>query len=148
MTSRHSELVRLDLPARYTYLHLLSDCIGDMLRLVEGVDDFETLCYNVQLAAHEVCTNIIGHAYGNSDDGRIEIMLRLDFGGAPALTIELNDTGRPFNPDGYTAPNLDEVQVHGYGIFLIRHLMDSVTYTPSPGRNHWSLTKNLFVEGM
>jgi serine/threonine-protein kinase RsbW len=144
VTSRHPELVRLDLPARYTYLHLLSDCIGDMLRLVDGVSDYETLCYNVQLAAHEVCTNIIGHAYQNDERGRIEVALRLDFGGSPRLTIELGDTGRAFDPDGYTAPNLDEVRVHGYGLFLIKHLMDTVAYTPQAGRNHWLLTKNIF----
>lgn len=148
MTPPQPELLRLDLPARYTYLHLVGDCISDMLRLVEGVRDFETLCYNVQLAAHEACTNIIGHAYGSRADGRIEITLRIDFAATPFLTIELHDTGSPFEPDRYTAPSLDEAQVHGYGIFLIRHLMDSVTYTPSEGRNHWRLTKNLLVEGM
>lgn len=147
MTSRHSELVRLDLPARHSYLHLLSDCVVDMLRLVEGVDDFETLCYNIQLAAHEVCTNIIHHAYGEGDGGRIEIALCLDFAEAPTFTIDLRDTGRPFDPDGYSAPDLAEVRVHGYGLFLIRHLMDTVTYTPAAGQNHWRLTKTLFVEG-
>lgn len=141
MTFRHPELVRLDLPARYTYLHLLSDCIADMLRLVEGVDDFETLAYNVQLAAHEVCTNIINHAYGNSGDGRIEMTLTLSLDEQPRLTIDLLDSGRPFDPESYNAPNLDEVRVHGYGLFLIQHLMDSVSYTPTAGRNHWSLSK-------
>jgi len=141
VTFRHPELVRLDLPARYTYLHLLSDCIADMLRLVEGVDDFETLAYNVQLAAHEVCTNIINHAYGNSGDGRIEMTLTLSLDEQPRLTIDLLDSGRPFDPESYNAPNLDEVRVHGYGLFLIQHLMDSVSYTPTAGRNHWSLSK-------
>lgn len=148
MTLRQPELVRLDLPARHTYLHLLSDCVADMLRLVEGVNDFETLCYNVQLAAHEVCTNIIHHAYDESGDGRIEIVLCLEFAAQPVFTIELHDTGRPFDPDSYSAPNLDEVRVHGYGLFLVRHLMDTVTYTPLAGRNRWCLTKSLFVEGI
>lgn len=148
MTSRHPELVRLELPARYSYLHLLSDCIADMLRLVDGLSDEETLVYNVQLAAHEVCTNIVNHAYGNAEGGRIEMVLTLYFGQPPCLAIDLYDAGKPFDTDTYTPPNLDEVRVHGYGLFLIRHLMDSVTYTPAPGRNHWRLTKNLFVEGM
>jgi serine/threonine-protein kinase RsbW len=143
VTSRHHELVRLDLPARYTYLHLLSDCIADMLRLVEGVDDFETLAYNVQLAAHEVCTNIINHAYDNSGNGRIEMTLTLQLDEKPCLTIDLLDSGKPFDPEGYSAPNLDEVRVHGYGLFLIRNLMDSVSYTPTAGRNHWTLSKNV-----
>jgi len=143
VTSWHPELVRLDLPARYTYLHLLSDCIADMLRLVEGVSDFETLSYNVQLAAHEVCTNIITHAYSNSGDGRIEMTLTLRRDEQPCLTIDLHDTGKAFDAESYNAPDLDEVRVHGYGLFLIRNLMDNVTYTPTAGRNHWSLTKNV-----
>lgn len=146
MTSRHPELVRLDLPARYNYLHLLSDCIADMLKQVDGVSDPETLVYNVQLAAHEICTNIVNHAYGNNGDGRIEVLLTLSFE-PPRLCIDLHDTGKPFDPETYNAPNLDEVRVHGYGLFLVRHLMDTVTYTPAEGRNQWRLTKDLFAEG-
>jgi serine/threonine-protein kinase RsbW len=148
VTARQPELVRLDLPARYTYLHLLSDCIAEMLRLVEGVHDFETLCYNIQLAAHEICTNIINHAYDGDGAGRLEIALRLEFPATPRLTIDLYDSGRPFDPDSYSAPDLDEVRIHGYGLFLVHHLMDTVNYTPARGRNHWCLTKSLFVEGM
>ena len=147
MNVRHPELVRLDLPARYTYLHLLSDCIADMLKLVDGVDDAEMLIYNIQLAAHEACTNIVNHAYDNKGEGRIDIAVTLHFD-PPQLTIELQDTGRPFEVEKYSSPNLEEVRVHGYGLFLIRNLMDTVTYTPTPGRNRWHLSKNLFVEGM
>jgi serine/threonine-protein kinase RsbW len=147
VNARHPEVVRFDLPARYTYLHLLGDCIADILKLVDGIDDAEMLTYNIQLAAHEACTNIVNHAYGNKDEGRIIIALALHFD-PPRLEIELQDTGRPFDETHYTSPNLDEVRIHGYGIFLMRNLMDSVTYTPTPGRNHWCLTKNLHVEGM
>jgi serine/threonine-protein kinase RsbW len=148
VTPRHPEQVRLELPARYLYLHLLSDCIADMLRLVEGLSDEETLLYNVQLAAHEVCTNIVHHAYHDSEEGRIEMVLTLQFGQPPCLAIDLYDSGRPFEQNSYAPPSLQEAQVHGYGLFLIQSLMDSVIYTSTPGRNHWRLTKKLFVEGM
>jgi serine/threonine-protein kinase RsbW len=147
VNARHPEVIWLDWPARFTYLHLLSDCIADMLKLIEDVADAEMLLYNIQLAAHEACTNIVNHAYGNSGEGRISIKLTLDF--TPSrLTIELQDEGRPFDPSEYSSPNLDEVRIHGYGLFLIENLMDSVVYTPLAGRNHWSLTKNLFAERM
>ncbi|HMQ32685.1 MAG TPA: ATP-binding protein [Chloroflexaceae bacterium] len=147
MNARPPEVVRFDLPARYTYLHLLGDCIASMLKLVDGIVDAEMLVYNIQLAAHEACTNIVNHAYGNTGEGRIVITIALHFD-PPRLTIELQDTGRPFEPEKYTSPNLDEVRIHGYGLFLIRNLMDSVSYTPSAGRNLWCLTKELNVEGM
>jgi serine/threonine-protein kinase RsbW len=130
------------------YLHLLSDCIAAMLRRVEGLRDAEMLRYNVQLATHEACTNIIRHAYDSSANGRIEVVLTLQFTQPPCLAIDLYDTGRPFDRDAYTPPDLDKVQEYGYGLFLIGKLMDTVTYTPTAGRNHWRLIKKLSVEGM
>lgn len=146
MTPRPPELIRLDLPARYSYLHLLSECIADMLLLVDGIDEREALLYSIQLAAHEVCTNIVNHAYHNSAKGRIRIVLTLSFDD-PSLQIDLYDTGISFDFASMPSPNLDEVRVHGYGLFLIRQLMDTVTYTADRGCNHWCLTKNLCLEG-
>jgi serine/threonine-protein kinase RsbW len=148
VTPRHTERVRLELPARHMYLHLLSDCIAAVLHRVEGLCDAEAIRYNVQLATHEACTNIIRHAYDGTADGRIEIVLTLQFAQPPCLAVDLYDTGRPFDKDAYKPPNLAKVQEYGYGLFLIRNLMDSVTYTPTPGRNHWRLIKKLTVEGM
>lgn len=146
MSPQHPEIVRLDLPARYSYLHLLSECIAEMLRLVDDVVDLETLTYNIQLATHEVCTNIIGHAYGNDGQGRIAISLALH-AIPPRLEIELRDSGRAFDLKSVPTPDLDEVRVHGYGIFIVRNLMDSVNYTTQGGYNHWHLRKNLYLEG-
>jgi serine/threonine-protein kinase RsbW len=141
---QHSEVIRLDLPARYTYLHILSDCIADMLRQIEGVDDPEMLTYNVQLAAHEACTNIVGHAYANSQTGSERIQISLALHPQPLrLEIELRDSGKPFNPDAVPSPDLEQAQIHGYGLFLMRNLMDTVTYTAQTGDNHWCLVKNL-----
>ena len=144
MSMQQPEVIRLDLPARYTYLHILSECIADMLRLVDGVSDAETLTYNVQLAAHEACTNIVNHAYAGQSvgEGRIDVSLVLH-PGTRRLEIELRDTGRSFDPDVVPQPSLNEAQVHGYGLFLIRNLMDDVTYTSHAGKNHWNLVKNL-----
>jgi serine/threonine-protein kinase RsbW len=141
---QHPEVIRLDLPARYTYLHILSDCIADMLRLLDGIEDPEMLTYNVQLAAHEACTNIVGHAYDGLNTGDERIIISLALRPQPLrLEIELRDTGKPFNPEGVPSPNLQQAQIHGYGLFLMRNLMDTVTYTAQAGDNHWCLVKNL-----
>ncbi|MCS6880503.1 MAG: ATP-binding protein [Oscillochloridaceae bacterium] len=144
MTLRSPEFVRLDLPARYTYLHLVSESLADMLQLAEGVADLETLIYNVQLATHEACTNIINHAYRSFDQGRILVEMIVHFE-KRLLQIDLYDTGTAFDLDSVPAPDLDQVRVHGYGLFLIRHLMDTVTYTAAPDRNHWRMIKTFYV---
>lgn len=144
MSLQHPEVVRLDLPARYTYLHILSDCIADMLRQIDGIEDHEMLTYNMQLAAHEACTNIVGHAYAGAQSGNERIVISLALFPHPRrLQIELRDTGKSFDPDVVPAPTLDQAQVHGYGLFLMRNLMDSVTYTAQPGDNYWCLVKHL-----
>ncbi|WP_298819635.1 ATP-binding protein [Chloroflexus sp.] len=142
MSRQPSEVIRLDLPARHSYLHLLSETIAELLRQV-GADN-ETLIYNVQLAAHEVCTNIVSHAYRNRRDGegRIHITLTL-YPQPPRIEIELHDTGETFDPELVPQPNLSEAQIHGYGLFLIRHLMDKVSYTSLPDGNRWHLVKHL-----
>ncbi|MBP1466876.1 ATP-binding protein [Candidatus Chloroploca sp. M-50] len=50
--------------------------------------------------------------------------------------------------ESYEPPDLDDIPNGGMGIFLIRKLMDDVTYTRVSGRNHWSLTKSLLVKGI
>ncbi|WP_245863207.1 ATP-binding protein [Candidatus Viridilinea mediisalina] len=142
MKTQEPEIVRFELPARYTYLHLLSDCIADMLQLVEDVVEIEAVIYNIQLAVHEACTNIINHAYNHKSNETIHVTMTLTFD-PPQLTVELQDRGNPFDSATYTSPNLEEVQVHGYGLFLINNLMDTVTYTSTPGRNEWCLVKNV-----
>lgn len=144
MTLRSPEFVRLDLPARYAYLHLVSESLADMLQLAEGVADLETLIYNVQLAAHEACTNIINHAYRSVEEGRILVEMIVHFE-KQLLQIDLYDTGTSFDLESVPVPDLDQVRVHGYGLFLIRHLMDTVTYTAAPDRNHWRLIKSFYA---
>jgi serine/threonine-protein kinase RsbW len=141
---QHPEVIRLDLPARYTYLHILSDCIADMLRQIDGVEDHEMLTYNMQLAAHEACTNIVGHAYDGANNGSDRIIISLSLFPQPRrLEIELHDTGKAFDPDRVPSPSLEQAQVHGYGLFLMRNLMDKVTYKAQAGDNYWCLVKNL-----
>ncbi|RRR65915.1 MAG: ATP-binding protein [Candidatus Viridilinea halotolerans] len=136
------EVVQLALPARYTYLHLLRECIADMLQLVEDVVELEMLIQGIQLAVHEACTNIINHAYQHKTSEIIHITLTLHFD-HPRLVVELLDQGHPFHAENYTPPNLEEMQTGGYGLFLINKLMDTVTYTSQPGRNEWCLVKHV-----
>jgi serine/threonine-protein kinase RsbW len=144
---QHSEVIRLDLPARHTHLHILSDCIASLLKLADGVVDPEMLLYNIQLAAHEACTNIVSHAYAgaNAGEGRINISLALH--PKPLrFEIELRDTGRCFDLADAPNPSLQEPQIHGYGLFLIHSLMDDVTYQAHNDSNYWCMVKNLYSE--
>lgn len=142
MSVQPSELIRLDLPATHKYLNILGACISELLTRVEDVAERDAITYNLQLAAHEACANIIDHAYEGAVGCRILVTIIL--ADCPRrLIIELHDTGCSFDPATVPAPNLDEAHDHGYGLFLMHSLMDEVTYTSRPEGNHWALVKHL-----
>jgi serine/threonine-protein kinase RsbW len=136
------DTVRLELPATHKYLHLLGSCIEGVLARIEGLADLTTITYNVQLAAHEICTNIVDHAYEGRGDGRIQTSLTIEDAGH-RIVIDLWDQGNSFEPGAVPEPILGEPQVHGYGLFLAEQLLDTVQYEAHPGGNHWQLTKRL-----
>ncbi|MEO7909887.1 MAG: ATP-binding protein [Roseiflexaceae bacterium] len=142
MSVQPSEVIRLDLPATHKYLNILGACISELLARVENVIEREAISYNLQLAAHEACANIIDHAYAGDLGRRILVIITLTE--CPRqLIIELQDTGYSFDPATVPQPNLNEAHDHGYGLFLMHSLMDEVTYTSRPEGNHWTLVKHL-----
>jgi len=135
------DVIHLDLPATHKYLNLLGACIGEMLSRLDDVADVESTIYNLQLAVQECCANIVDHAYDGTD-GRIYATLNL-IDEPRRLVIELHDNGHTFEPELVPQPVLGEPQVRGYGLFLMRQLLDEVDYLPQPGDNCWRLVKQL-----
>lgn len=135
------DVIRLDLPATHKYLNLLSACIGEMLSRLDDLSEIESTIYNVQLAVHECCANIVDHAY---DEVAGRIIATLTLTDAPRrLVVELHDNGRAFEPENVPPPTLGEPQIRGYGLFLMKELLDEVDYDAQPGDNRWRLVKQL-----
>ncbi|MGH7287576.1 MAG: ATP-binding protein [Myxococcota bacterium] len=101
-----------------------------------------SLLGSLSLVIEEVVCNIVFHAY--EDDAEHEIELRLAVEG-DALTLEVEDDGRDFDPFSVPAPDLGAPlpvrPVGGLGIALIRRLMDEVRHERRRGRNLLTLTK-------
>lgn len=83
----------------------------------------------VILAVDEAVSNIIEHAYEYSDEGDISIRVEAD---EEKLRISITDQGKSFNPN--EIPDVD-IEAHvragrrsGLGIFMIRQIMDEVSY--------------------
>lgn len=136
------DTIELNIPATHTYLNVVGACLAGILARVEGVDEHAVVSYNVQLAVHEIITNIVEHAYGQRAGGRV--MIRVLLAAQPRrLVVELQDTGRAFDVSAIDPPELDTAQEGGYGLFLARALLDEVHYEPQTGNNRWRLTKYL-----
>jgi len=104
-----------------------------------------TTVENIILAVDEACTNIIKHAYKLSAEGEIIIKIEYD---DEKFMVTIIDYGKSFEPDRVPLPDLQkyyrEHRVGGLGMYLMKSLMDDVTYTSIPGKyNQVLLLKNI-----
>lgn len=138
-----AERISIEIPASARYLHLLSSCIANLVDEEQMAAEPSEAAYRIQLAAQEIGSNIVQHAYkGRGGDGRILVHMILE-GSPRRLVIELRDSGNPFDPAKIPPPDLDEARVRGYGLYLARALLDELRYEALPGENRWHLVKNL-----
>lgn len=89
----------------------------------------------VQLAVNEACTNIMEHSYKFEKGKDITIGVEVDDGSKFLVTIL--DHGEPFDPTLVKLPEKELFVANrrpsGYGIYLIRKMMDEVKYQVRPG---------------
>ena len=97
-----------------------------------------------QLALEEVFMNVVMHGSPADTAPRVDVSLVLADG---ALTMTLEDDGPQFDPLSLPAPDvtssLDERPVGGQGVFLVRQMMDSVSYRRVGARNQLRMTKHI-----
>ena len=92
----------------------------------------------------EAVTNVMLYAYPEGTDGLVEIdaSVRED-----QVTFVLCDNGKPFDPTA--APEADinlsveERPIGGLGIYLVRNIMDEVSYERDRGKNLLTMIKKL-----
>ncbi|WP_321504437.1 ATP-binding protein [uncultured Methanoregula sp.] len=96
---------------------------------------------DTQLAVEEAITNVIVHGY-EGRDGEIVIRCRATKG---IVEIEIEDMAIPFDPLTLPEPDLtgsvDDRQIGGLGIFLIRRVMDEIVYRYENNKNILVLVK-------
>lgn len=134
-------VIRLDIPAAHQYLNILGAAIQALLSRVPGLENRARFIYSVELAVHETCTNIVEHAYDDTT-GRIQVTMTMH-PEPRELIVDVHDKGRSFDLSQVRTPDLDQVQTHGYGLFLVQELMDEISYQPEDGGNHWRLVKHM-----
>jgi len=122
---------------------VLRDKIGGFCRC-KGVP--QRFVNNVKLAIDEILTNVISYAFKDRDTH--EIIIRAEFEGI-FLHIEIEDDGWQFNPLGLPDPDiqkpLEDRQIGGLGVYLVRKLMDCVEYRRESEKNILIMKKNIAV---
>ena len=97
-----------------------------------------------ELALEEVFMNVVTHGAGAGTTLWVEVSLCLADDG---LTMTVEDNGPQFDPLSLPAPDvtasLAQRPVGGLGVFLVRQMMDAVSYRRVGARNRLSMTKHI-----
>lgn len=93
----------------------------------------------VMIAADEVLSNVIDHGGA----GVVEVVASTVGG---RVAVEVADDGAAFDPTAAAAPDtalgVDERDIGGLGVHLVRRLMDDVAYVREDGRNRLRFSRS------
>ena len=144
-TNKFRALVRaeeLEIEAKFENWEKVSNFIEKCLM---DTDCTLKTCHNLLIAAEEIYTNICKFAY-TPEVGKVTI--KLSFYQEPnSVHITFMDHGIPFDPLKKEDPDVtlpaEERQIGGLGLYLVKKLMDDVTYRFSDNMNILTLIKRL-----
>ena len=90
------------------------------------------------LAVNEAFTNIVIHAYNNQPDHEIKIETEIT---KESIIIELADKGSVFEIESVPKPDLSGVRENGYGVYIIKTVMEQMTYSKKTTPSGWNKLK-------
>ena len=126
-----------------------TDALADVLTFVEEqLESYECSMKNttaICVAIEEVFVNVAHYAYA---DGNGTAVLDVGFDkDTRDVTFVLSDSGKPFDPLKKPDPDItlsvEERQIGGLGIFIVKKTMDSVTYSYENGKNILTMIKKI-----
>ncbi|MBQ2488589.1 MAG: ATP-binding protein [Bacteroidales bacterium] len=114
----------------------------ETIAMENGLD--HSLTMELNLAVEEAVVNVMEYAYPQGETGEVTIEVSVADG---LLDINIIDSGAPFDPtkknDPDTSLPVEERSIGGLGIFLVRQVMDTVSYRRDNGKNILTFTKNI-----
>ena len=101
--------------------------------------------YQIEVAIEEILVNIVSYAGLSADDG---VEVRCEVLEDPLrVVLQFLDGGVPFDPlaaeDPDISPDAIMEREGGLGIFMVKKMMDDVSYAYEGGKNTLTILKNL-----
>jgi anti-sigma regulatory factor (Ser/Thr protein kinase) len=96
----------------------------------------ETVVYRANLVMEEVLTNVVKYAFEDTAEHEINVELSVN---DDDLAIRFEDDGREFDPLAVPPPvtkkSLEEADVGGLGVYLVRKSLSSIEYRRDRSKN-------------
>jgi sigma-B regulation protein RsbU (phosphoserine phosphatase) len=140
--------------AAASFEHILTNDLGQISALLDAFEAFVDehgvplkFSRKFLMALDDLVNNVI--SYGFEDDGEHEIRVGAHKSGQ-SLSVVIEDDGRPFNPLQRSRPDvnasLEDREIGGLGIHLVRELLDDISYERRGARNVLTLTTHLSAD--
>ena len=130
---------RLVLDATIENVEKALDYVGNSIRELPFENKIK---HHIEVAVDEIVSNVARYAYGN-DSGSVSVKVDTDDKG---VVITITDSGVPYNPlekeDPDTTLSADERGIGGYGIFIVKKVMDDISYEYKDNKNIFKMRKN------
>ncbi len=139
--ANYPETIKLEVPADVKYLETVAMVLQSVIERMDGRSKDALAEFGIKLAVHEACSNIIEHAY-HGQPGQIQIEIHVSHSPSKIVVV-LSDQGDAADESSFVPPNLEEPQVKGYGLYLMKQLLDQVDYSRSGETNQWILVKTM-----
>ena len=99
---------------------------------------------DLNLVIEEMVSNVIFYAYPKDVEGEIELEAEYD---GNELCFVLSDSGKEFDPTQKEDANPDinptEREIGGMGIYIVKNIMNEVSYQRLEGKNLLTMKKNI-----
>ena len=99
---------------------------------------------NLNLVMEEMVSNVIFYAYPEGKTAEIELLAESD---GKELTFVLSDKGKEFDPtakaDADPDVNPAERDIGGMGIYIVKNIMNEVSYQRLEGKNLLTMKKEI-----
>ena len=132
---------RTGVPGDAAQLAVLTQFLHDFW---SAADLEPTQVLTFELALEEIFMNIVMHGSQPGSTPLVEVSLHR---AAEWITMTVEDDGPEFDPLSLPPPDvtasLAERRVGGLGVFLVRKVMDTVSYARIAGRNQLRMSKRL-----
>ena len=107
---------------------------------VNFIEDVDKFVSEIELAAGEACCNAVKHG---PDKGKDNIQVSISLNHTESkLTVAVSD-GNPEYDFSDREPDFAAIPESGYGIHIMRTVMDKVTYRRERGRNSVIMEKQI-----
>ena len=129
----------------------LKNQVGELERVNRFIEEIGNelglsmeLRMNMNLVIEEMVSNVIFYAYPKDVEGEIELEAEYD---GNELCFVLSDSGKEFDPTQKEDANPDinptEREIGGMGIYIVKNIMNEVSYQRLEGKNLLTMRKNI-----